>query len=93
MALQKDFDSGKFGLKIKDAYIKIRHVQGNKDNWVASIEIYANKKMADECAITNVGFLEVYNLRIPNIDLEKNIYKQIYNYLKTLDQFKDCIDN
>jgi len=86
MALQKDLKIKKFDVDAKNAYIKIRHVQGNKNNWVASIEVYANKKIADECAITNEGFLEVFNFRIPNIDLE-NI-----GYIKTLDQFKDSID-
>jgi len=92
MALQKKKFNTKYGLEINDAYVKIRHIQGNKTNWVISVEVYANKQVADACMESNIGFLEVYNIRVPDIDLEKNIYKQTYDYLKTLDKFNDCID-
>lgn len=95
MALEKDLEIKKYGLNLKKAYIKIRGISGNKNQWILNVETYVNKEIATECEITNRGYLEVVSIRVPGnlIDLEKNLYKQFYNYLKTLDQFKDCIDN
>lgn len=91
MALNKKNITTKLGIVLEDSYIKIRHISGNKNELVASIELYANKDMANQCYSTN-NFIQVWNIRIPDIDLEQNIYRQVYDYIKTLPDFIGALD-
>jgi hypothetical protein len=81
------------GVDINNAYIKVRHIQGNKTNMVASVEVYCNKAVADECMTTNIGWLSVWNFNFtPNLNSQFNVIAQAYQYLMTLDMFKDAVE-
>ena len=45
MGLQKTI---KFkGIEVTDAYIKIKHISGNKDNMSFNAQVYSNKESSD----------------------------------------------
>lgn len=89
MALQikKDFD---IGISSNNAYAKIESVNGNKDLLDILVAFYLN----EESRTNNKSYIEIKNyLFKPNMsDTGENFIKQGYEYLKTLDEYRDAID-
>lgn len=86
MGLKKDIKIkvlGDIEINIKDAYIKVDYVSGNKDRVYMQVSIYKEKSCENIMKKENYSF-------IPN--MEDNFIKQSYEYLKTLDEFKDAKD-
>lgn len=68
---------------IKDAYLKVINVAGNKNNLQIVVGVFDKK---DGSLIEKID-----DVFVPN--LEDNFIKQAYRHLKTLDQFinsEDC---
>ena len=81
------------GLVIQNAYIKVIHLDGNKNNLYFNIQVYVSKAIAD--ADTNnrnyLGPIVGYII-VPDLESEDNFIAQAYNYLKTLPEFSTAID-
>lgn len=89
MALSKTIKLSN-GLEIKDAYIRIDTVNGFKNG----IDISVNFYVSQETFNNGQGYLEqrMYNF-VPSVeDTAPNFIKQGYDYLKTLDEYKDAVD-
>ena len=70
---------------LENAYIKIDNITGSKSNIIISIAIYNFKN-------GTVILRKSYNF-VPDIsENAKNFIKQGYEYLKTLDEYKDAIN-
>jgi hypothetical protein len=69
----------------QNCYIKIDNLNGNKENLYLEVRIYDKKG-------GNLIFTKNYNFVPSIVDNSKNFIKQGYEYLKTLDEFKDAID-
>jgi hypothetical protein len=80
------------GIQLENAYCKIRHIDGNKNFIIVSVEAYLNKDIADRCYEDNSLFLKVWNYKIENIDITQNMWEQCYTYLKTLPEWSDAIN-
>jgi hypothetical protein len=72
-------------ITIPNAYIKIINLQGDKANINLTIGIF-NKK---DGSILKTNY---YNFEPNVLSTAKNFIEQGYEYLKTLDGFKDAID-
>lgn len=84
MALQKDFVLSAYGqdVTIKDAYLKVINVAGNKNNLQIVVGVFDKK---------DGGLVEKINSAfVPN--LEDNFIKQAYRHLKTLPEFSGATD-
>ena len=86
MALIKQIKTN-HGLILENAYIKITKQTGNKDNINIIVSIFKDKQSSDENKESITQY--VYNFT-PN--LEENFIKQGYEYLKTLNEFKNAVD-
>lgn len=88
MALNiKNFET-KFGIICPNAYAKINYISGN-NTFNFSLVIYTdeesrknNKEIVDQ---------KTYNFKF-NLNSKDNIYIQAYNFLKSLDDFKNAMD-
>lgn len=102
MALQKDFTIG--SLQVPNAYIRVFHVEYFPNELVTiDVKTFANKNDSDDklqpicnCRRFNVSssdenFNNYFSIaKISEID--SNIIKQSYNYLKTLPEFENSTD-
>lgn len=89
MALKKNIVLNN-GLTINNAYIRIDNVNGYKER----LEISVNSYLSYQSFEDSIGYLEqkIYNF-IPSVeDSSSNFIKQGYEYLKTLDEYKDAMD-
>lgn len=89
MALSKNIILNN-GLTVENAYIRIDTVNGYKGGLDISVNSYISQKVF----ATGQGYLEqkIYSF-IPNVDdTASNFIKQGYEYLKTLDEYKDAMD-
>lgn len=78
------------GLSVENAYIRIDTVAGYKGR----LDISVNSYLSKESFLSNQGYLEqkMYNF-IPNVEDDAiNFIKQGYEYLKTLDEYRDTTD-
>jgi hypothetical protein len=84
MALQKDFVLSAYGqdVTIKDAYLKVINVNGNKNNLKIVVGIFDQK---DGSLVEKMDAVFVPNL-------EDNFIKQAYRHLKTLPEFAGATD-
>jgi methyl coenzyme M reductase beta subunit len=92
MALQQNISYK--GLNIDNTYIKIVHVDGNKNNIGFNVEYYVSKTAAD-LDINNENYLFISKMYYftPDLNSELNMWQQMYNYLKNeIDEFKNSID-
>ncbi|MEK4721526.1 hypothetical protein NST66_29010 [Priestia sp. FSL W8-0524] len=78
------------GLEVTDAYHRIETYNGDKKELKFTLVSYLDKTAATEgkAALREETFSCPPNLA----DYSYNFIKQGYQYLKTLDQFKDAID-
>lgn len=87
MALQKTITLDN-GITLTDAYLKARSVAGTKEHMVIELTINVNQSMSDQgkhVAVRNYSF-------VPELESEDNIFKQAYEYLKSLDEYLDATD-
>lgn len=77
------------GINLNDAYIKIIAVGGTKENAVIEAGIFVDVNF------TNDKFIEkrFYNFKPSVEDNSENWIKQGYEYLKTLDEYSNSIDD
>ncbi len=88
MALSKNIVLGN-GLTVDNSYIRIDTISGYKSGLDISVNSYVSRQDFKD----GKGYLEqkFYNF-VPNVDDNaKNFIKQGYEYLKTLDEYKDAI--
>jgi hypothetical protein len=89
MALQKTITLTN-GLTATNAYVRIDTISGYKGELNISVNSYASQ----DAFVGGKGYLEqkLYNF-IPSVaDGSTNFIKQGYEYLKTLDEYKDATD-
>ena len=73
-------------VEIPSAYIKITNIEGNKNSIFIDIEIFNN----NEC--NTLLEIKRYYFKPSVEDTASNFIKQGYEYLKTLDEYKDAVD-
>lgn len=85
MALSTDLTLSAFNqdVIIKDAYIKIDSIFGDKNTITLNVGIY---QLPDKIELTRKGFSFAQDLD------GKNVIAQGYEYLKTLPEFSDAVD-
>lgn len=71
--------------EVSDGYVKIANQYGDKEMLSVDVEYKTN-------ASANALFSEQYTLPLSTTDTAPNNIKQGYDYLKTLDEFKDAVD-
>lgn len=78
------------GLVIENAYIRIDTVSGYK----GGLDISVNSYISQKAFINGQGYLEQKFYKfIPDVeDTASNFIKQGYEYLKTLEEYKDAVD-
>lgn len=92
MALQKNIQSTT-GLEIKNAYIKVDNYSCNKNNIVsAKLLAFVSRSASEEGKAPIEGSGEIITLETDYSDGAINTKKQIYEYAKTIDKYKDAID-
>lgn len=86
LELKKTFTNG---IEIEKTYSKIVNLNGNKETLDISLAFYLNR----ECSVDKMPLeIKQYSF-IPKVDEDSaNFIKQGYEYLKTLEEFKDSID-
>lgn len=90
MALQMNLELNN-GLKISNAYIRISYVYGDKTKVSIRVDIYASQK----CFLDKKKPLQHSKnyYFTPSLDATAtNFLEQGYQYMKTLDEFKDAKD-
>lgn len=89
MALRKTITTD-FGITVNDAYHKIETVGGNKNN----VTITVNAYVTQEASQNGTSFInqKTFNFIPAPDDNSLRWDKQAYEYLKTLDEYKDAAD-
>lgn len=77
------------GIEVKNAYVKVKHISGNKDIVSFNAQVYIDKKTSDTNDKDYIYITENFYF-IPNIS--NNLWAQCYLYLKSLDEFADSED-
>ena len=90
MALQLDYYDELLEVTVPNCYYKISRLVGNKYGMELYLDVFKNKENAD----SNVRKLvtKMYVFQPDMADDAPNIYTQGYAYLKSLDEFQNCID-
>lgn len=89
MAISKNITLNN-GLTVNNAYIRVDTISGFKGGLDISVNSYVSKEVFED----GQGYLEqkIYNF-VPDVsDTALNFIKQGYEYLKTLDEYKDTVD-
>jgi hypothetical protein len=89
MGLRKNFNYK--GINIKNSYFRVFNIKGNKNLITFDVICYANQKEAVKGAKNKIFITQAYSFK-PNWNSKDNLLKQIYKYLKTLDDFKNSED-
>ncbi len=87
MALKKDTTftaQGGFQVSVKDAYIKVANVIGDKNSVSVSVQWFKDEKVSDPFNVTNFQFN-------PSMT-GQNFIAQAYEHAKTLPEFADAQD-
>jgi hypothetical protein len=84
MALQKNTSFK--GIEITNGYYKIIKIEGDKNYLNTYVGLFADKDATDYLELTS------YYFKPSILDTASNFYKQGYEYLKTLDIFKNATD-
>lgn len=81
------------GLKVENAYIKIDEYSCDRHNSVnVRVRAYVSKELEMQGAVYLEGSEDIFNTTILYDDYSPNPKKQIYEYLKTLDKYKEATD-
>jgi hypothetical protein len=91
MALQKTIESD-VGIEIQNAYILIDEYSCVENNVNARIRAYVSKDMKEQGKAFISGSEDIISLQCDYSDMAINTKKQIYEYMKTLDKYKDSTD-
>lgn len=89
MAISKDIILNN-GLTVNKAYIRIDTVNGYK----GGLDISVNSYISQDAFMKGQGYMEqkMYNF-VPSVeDTALNFIKQGYEYLKTLEEYRDAVD-
>lgn len=78
------------GIPIDNAYIKVAHIDGNKNKMYFNVEYYSNQ--AATVDHDNCLFISTMYFIVPDLNSSDNFIKQMYDHLKSLDTYKDAID-
>jgi len=87
MALRNDYRL-KFGVTIKDAYIKIESIQGSKKRMTVTIGVY-NIVDGEHMLVNRYNIEKPFE---PNLGSTANLFEQAYIHLKRLDDYADSVD-
>lgn len=80
------------GLTVNDSYIRVENVGGGKEGAVIEVNCYLSQEAYKE-GKKPVNPVPLNYRFIPDCtDSGANFIKQGYEYLKTLDEYKDAID-
>ncbi|WP_175074665.1 hypothetical protein [Terribacillus sp. AE2B 122] len=79
------------GITISNAYGKITNFNGDKHQFSFTINFYISKEAAEEGIAPLRTGNNSHSFSYDLID-SRNLYEQAYDYLKTLDFFKNAID-
>jgi hypothetical protein len=74
------------GLEVPNAYIKIISVGTDKTYANATIGVYVNEEQEEPV------YTHAYVFGVDMTDNAKNVWKQGYDYLKSLPKFADAVD-
>lgn len=78
------------GIVIDRAYTRIYQISGSKVGIQITTQSFVNKEIYDSGKSSFGGGMYFF---VPEVDSEaKNIFQQVYEYLKTIPEFKDAID-
>ncbi|MBN1039012.1 hypothetical protein DVW12_09890 [Clostridium botulinum] len=88
MAIQQKYEKKIYGeiLNFGNAYHKITFINGSKENINIQITIYND--ISKKYILNQVGYRFIPKIE----DIAPNFIKQGYEYLKTLDEYKNAID-
>ena len=83
MALQKKYKL-KNGLVVSKAYIKVSTITSTKDSASALVSVYVDKDHAN----TEPVHRSIYLFKPDYTDDAENVWKQAYEFLKTIPEFE-----
>ncbi|OME62299.1 hypothetical protein BSK59_02175 [Paenibacillus odorifer] len=89
MALKADIQLDS-GIVVNGSYLKIGDITGNKDNLSFQLDTYMNKNASEEGKKVLRQTLHSFTPSAEDDSLRWD--KQAYEYLKTLEEFKDAED-
>ena len=90
MALQLDYFDELLEVTVPNCYYKISRLVGNKYGMELYLDVFRNKENADSNVRKLITKMYVFQ---PDVsESASNIYIQGYDYLKTLDEYKNSID-
>lgn len=78
------------GIVAEDSYCKVEEINANKDSMNFYLGIYLNKVARNSNKSPLETILYTCN---HDINTNKNSIKQAYEYLKTLEEYKNAIDD
>jgi hypothetical protein len=88
MALILNLESTKFGIPAPQAYAKINHFNGNKDQLQVQVSVYYDQAAREN----NLNLVLEHSHYIPMSDLTGDIVPAIYGVLKTLPEYEGAVD-
>ncbi|MBB6694378.1 hypothetical protein H7B90_23560 [Cohnella xylanilytica] len=78
------------GVSLQNAYCRIEKIIGDKSSMSIQLAYYINQIAIEQKLVS--AYTEFYQF-VPSIeDSSPNIFKQSYNYLKTLPEFSNAIE-
>jgi hypothetical protein len=89
MALLKNYYDANLEVEVEGCYWKITKIEGNKLLINFLVGVYRTKEKADA---NFPPINEIVFQFTPDLSSSDNFLTQGYNYLKTLDEFKDAVD-
>lgn len=89
MAIKKNITL-KNGLEVEDAYMRIDTISGYKKSITISLNIYISK----DAFMENKPYIQQnFHTFTPNVSIgAKCIWEQAYEYIKSIDEYRDSID-
>lgn len=90
MAIIKELELDN-GIKLESAYFKISNINCTKEFMDFTVNIYKDKacRFENKSTIDSLNYICVHD--ISNNSL--NVFRQAYEYLKSLDDYKNSIDD
>lgn len=90
MALKVDNMNLNNGLVLENCYVKVESVSGTKEDLSFNMKIFVN----EQARVNNKSWIDErqYNFTPDIGEDSENFIKQSYEYLKSLDDFKNSID-
>lgn len=75
------------GLMIPDAYLRITSFSGSENHVNFNLSVFINENSFDDekPAVTQIA----YSM---DFDKDRNLFRQMYEYLKTLPEYEDAVE-